>query len=161
MDPVMQCTNLPSPPQDSIKRILVVIVTEIKSIIYVTSHSEIVDTEKVSSVSFSINEKRKAAMTRWSKARTRAAEVGKGYNLMLMIHHVLSSKEVIGEHFEDDHVATRFGNHLARLILRQEKREELTFEEGVKLLDKCLRNLLYRDSCQQSSGEYLCVDVVH
>ncbi|GJZ64616.1 proteasome subunit beta type-4-like protein [Tanacetum coccineum] len=57
----------------------------------------------------------------------------------------LGSVSMIGVHFEDDHVATGFGNHLARPILREEWRDDLTFEEGVKLLEKCMRNLLYRD----------------
>ncbi|KAJ0752251.1 putative proteasome endopeptidase complex [Helianthus annuus] len=59
----------------------------------------------------------------------------------------LGSKEVsvIGLHYEDVHIATGFGNHLARPILREEWREDLSFEEGVKLLEKCMRNLLYRD----------------
>ncbi|KAF5803527.1 putative proteasome endopeptidase complex [Helianthus annuus] len=52
---------------------------------------------------------------------------------------------MIGVHYEDDHIATGFGNHLARPILREEWREDLSFEEGVKLLEKCMRNLLYRD----------------
>ncbi|MBA0687592.1 hypothetical protein Goari_015114 [Gossypium aridum] len=46
---------------------------------------------------------------------------------------------------EDNHVATGFGNHLARPILRQEWHENLSFEDGVKLLEKCMRVLLYRD----------------
>lgn len=52
---------------------------------------------------------------------------------------------MIGVSFEDSHVATGFGNHLARPILRDEWREDLSFEEGVKLLEKCMRVLLYRD----------------
>ncbi|KAL6129081.1 hypothetical protein ACLB2K_072434 [Fragaria x ananassa] len=52
---------------------------------------------------------------------------------------------MIGVNFEDDHVATGFGNHLARPILRDEWREDLSFEEGVRLLEKCMRVLLYRD----------------
>lgn len=52
---------------------------------------------------------------------------------------------MIGVTFEDDHVTTGFGNHLARPILRDEWHENLTFEEGVKLLEKCMRVLLYRD----------------
>ncbi|OAY81552.1 Proteasome subunit beta type-4 [Ananas comosus] len=52
---------------------------------------------------------------------------------------------MIGTHYEDSHVATGFGNHLARPILRAEWREDLTFEEAVKLLEKCLLVLLYRD----------------
>ena len=52
---------------------------------------------------------------------------------------------MIGVHFEDNHVATGFGNHLARPILRDEWHENLSFEDGVKLLEKCMRVLLYRD----------------
>ncbi|KAK4436703.1 Proteasome subunit beta type-4 [Sesamum alatum] len=57
----------------------------------------------------------------------------------------LGTVNMIGVHYEDDHVATGFGNHLARPILRDEWHENLTFEEGVKLLEKCMRVLLYRD----------------
>ncbi|KAI3672800.1 hypothetical protein L6452_38900 [Arctium lappa] len=60
-------------------------------------------------------------------------------------HKYLGSVSMIGVHFEDNHVATGFGNHLARPILREEWKEDLSFEEGVKLLEKCMRNLLYRD----------------
>ena len=35
---------------------------------------------------------------------------------------------MLGVTFEDDHVATGFGNHLARPILRDEWREDLSFE---------------------------------
>lgn len=52
---------------------------------------------------------------------------------------------MIGINFEDNHVATGLGNHLARPILRDEWHENLTFEDGVKLLEKCMRVLLYRD----------------
>ncbi|KAL6188827.1 hypothetical protein ACLB2K_040218 [Fragaria x ananassa] len=57
----------------------------------------------------------------------------------------LGMVSMIGVNFEDDHVATGFGNHLARPILRDEWRADLSFEEGVKLLEKCMRVLLYRD----------------
>ncbi|PRQ57299.1 putative proteasome endopeptidase complex [Rosa chinensis] len=46
---------------------------------------------------------------------------------------------MIGLNFEDNHVATGFGNHLARPILRDEWRKDLSFEEGVRLLEKCMR----------------------
>ncbi|CAI9105157.1 OLC1v1004017C1 [Oldenlandia corymbosa var. corymbosa] len=57
----------------------------------------------------------------------------------------LGTVNMIGVHYEDNHVATGFGNHLARPILRDEWREDLSFEEGVKILEKCMRVLLYRD----------------
>ncbi|KAL2328648.1 hypothetical protein Fmac_022075 [Flemingia macrophylla] len=52
---------------------------------------------------------------------------------------------MIGINFEDNHIATGLGNHLARQLLRDEWHEHLTFEEGVKLLEKFMRVLLYRD----------------
>lgn len=57
----------------------------------------------------------------------------------------LGTVNMIGVHYEDDHVATGFGSHLARPILRKEWNENMSFEEGVKLLEKCMRVLLYRD----------------
>uniref|UniRef100_M4EGM0 Proteasome subunit beta n=1 Tax=Brassica campestris TaxID=3711 RepID=M4EGM0_BRACM len=57
----------------------------------------------------------------------------------------LGMVSMIGVSFEDNHVATGFGNHLARPILRDEWRADLSFEDGVKLLEKCMRVLLYRD----------------
>eukprot|EP00850_Spirogloea_muscicola_P001823 SM000007S20783 [mRNA] locus=s7:128402:129929:- [translate_table: standard] len=52
---------------------------------------------------------------------------------------------MIGVHYEDAHVATGFGNHLARPIFRAEHREDMSEAEGVALLEKCLRVLYYRD----------------
>jgi 20S proteasome subunit beta 7 len=52
---------------------------------------------------------------------------------------------MIGVHYVDDHVATGFGNHLARPIFRDEWREDLTLEEGIALLEKCMLVLFYRD----------------
>ncbi|TYH46792.1 hypothetical protein ES332_D11G363800v1 [Gossypium tomentosum] len=57
----------------------------------------------------------------------------------------LGTVSMIGVNFKDNHVATGFGNHLAQPILRQEWHEKLNFEDGVKLLEKCMRVLLYRD----------------
>jgi len=66
-----------------------------------------------------------------------------------MYKHIINENNIqvgmIGTQFEDNHVATGFGNHLARPILRSEWREDLTYEEAVKLLEKCLLVLLYRD----------------
>ncbi|GMY32281.1 proteasome subunit beta type-4-like [Fagus crenata] len=58
----------------------------------------------------------------------------------------LGMVSMIGVNFEDNHVATGFGNHLARPILRDEWHDNLSFEDGVKLLEKCMRVLLYRDT---------------
>ncbi|PON70571.1 Proteasome, subunit alpha/beta [Parasponia andersonii] len=57
---------------------------------------------------------------------------------------ILAGVNMIGVHFEDDHVAPGFGNHFARPI-REEWRKDLSFEDGVKILEKCMRVLLYRD----------------
>ncbi|OMO80039.1 Proteasome, subunit alpha/beta [Corchorus capsularis] len=57
----------------------------------------------------------------------------------------LGTVSMIGVNFEDNHVASGFGNHLARPILRQEWHENLSFEDGVRLLEKCMLVLLYRD----------------
>ncbi|KAI5064249.1 hypothetical protein GOP47_0020919 [Adiantum capillus-veneris] len=57
----------------------------------------------------------------------------------------LGMVSMIGVHFRENHVASGFGNHLARPIFRDEWKEELTLEEGILLLEKCFRVLLYRD----------------
>ncbi|KAL2920441.1 Proteasome subunit beta type-4 [Bienertia sinuspersici] len=57
----------------------------------------------------------------------------------------LGTVNMIGVHYQDNYVATGFGNHLAIPILRDGWREDLSFEEGVKLLEQCMRVLLYRD----------------
>eukprot|EP00244_Chara_vulgaris_P000145 TRINITY_DN10201_c1_g1_i1.p1 TRINITY_DN10201_c1_g1~~TRINITY_DN10201_c1_g1_i1.p1 ORF type:complete len:275 (-),score=35.38 TRINITY_DN10201_c1_g1_i1:27-851(-) len=59
---------------------------------------------------------------------------------------------LIGVHYEDSHLATGFGNHLARPIFRAEHREDMTEEEAIRLLEKCLRVLYYRD--KQSINKY-------
>lgn len=68
---------------------------------------------------------------------------------------------MIGVHFEDNHVATGFGNHLARPILRDEWREDMSYEEGVKLLEKCMLVLLYRDRSAINKLQvwFFCVQV--
>ncbi|KAH7431205.1 hypothetical protein KP509_08G036200 [Ceratopteris richardii] len=57
----------------------------------------------------------------------------------------LGMVSMIGVHFEENHVASGFGNHLARPIFRDEWKEDLSLEEGILLLEKCFRVLLYRD----------------
>ncbi|CAI9291492.1 unnamed protein product [Lactuca saligna] len=43
-------------------------------------------------------------------------------------HKYIGSVTMISVHYEDNHVATSFGNHLARPILHEEWREDLSFE---------------------------------
>ncbi|KAI3959649.1 hypothetical protein MKW92_020554 [Papaver armeniacum] len=50
----------------------------------------------------------------------------------------LGTVSMLGVHFEDDHIATGFGNHLARPILRAEHSNDMSFEDAVKLLEKCM-----------------------
>eukprot|EP00270_Netrium_digitus_P017188 TRINITY_DN6268_c0_g1_i1.p1 TRINITY_DN6268_c0_g1~~TRINITY_DN6268_c0_g1_i1.p1 ORF type:complete len:291 (-),score=60.05 TRINITY_DN6268_c0_g1_i1:174-1046(-) len=57
----------------------------------------------------------------------------------------LGTVNMIGVHFRDDHIATGLGSHLARPILRAEHHSDMTEEEAVQLLEKCLRILFYRD----------------
>lgn len=57
----------------------------------------------------------------------------------------LGTVNMIGVHYSDSHLATGFGNHLARPIFRSEHREDMTEEEALRLLEKCLRVLFYRD----------------
>ena len=57
----------------------------------------------------------------------------------------LGMVSMIGVSYVDSHVATGFGNHLARPILRAEHRDDMTYEEALALIKKCLTVLYYRD----------------
>ncbi len=52
---------------------------------------------------------------------------------------------MLGLHYVDDYVATGFGIHLAQPIFRNEWNEDITLEQGTKLLEKCMLVLFYRD----------------
>lgn len=52
---------------------------------------------------------------------------------------------MIGVHYVDQHIATGFGIHLAQPIFRNEWKENMTLEEGKKLIEKALLVLFYRD----------------
>uniref|UniRef100_J3M960 Proteasome subunit beta n=1 Tax=Oryza brachyantha TaxID=4533 RepID=J3M960_ORYBR len=57
----------------------------------------------------------------------------------------LGTVNLIGTHYEENHIATGFGNQLTVPILRAEWHDNMTFEEAVRLVEKCLLVLLYRD----------------
>ncbi|CAO2820992.1 unnamed protein product [Amaranthus hypochondriacus] len=57
----------------------------------------------------------------------------------------LGTVNMIGVHYQDHHVATGFVNHLAIPILRDEWKDDMSFKDGVRLLEKCIRVLIYRD----------------
>ncbi|CAM8948904.1 unnamed protein product [Rhodiola kirilowii] len=57
----------------------------------------------------------------------------------------LATVNMIGVHYEDDHVAIGLGNHLARPILRAKWHKDLRFEKAVELLEECMRVLIHRD----------------
>jgi 20S proteasome subunit beta 7 len=52
---------------------------------------------------------------------------------------------MIGTHYTDQTVATGFGNHLARPIMRERHRPDMSEEEAVELMKDCLRVCYYRD----------------
>lgn len=57
----------------------------------------------------------------------------------------LGSVDLIGTQYEDNHIATGFGAHLAMPILRKRWHPDLTEDEAKKLVEDCLRVLYYRD----------------
>ncbi|KAL9676343.1 hypothetical protein QQ045_004557 [Rhodiola kirilowii] len=68
------------------------------------------------------------------------------WSLNLKMSNCLVSREIASEHTSlACHVATGFGNHLARPILRAKWHKDLSFEEAVKLLEECMRVLIHRD----------------
>lgn len=57
----------------------------------------------------------------------------------------LGTVDLIGTSYEEDHIATGFGSHLATPILRTRWAKDLTEAEARGLLEDCMRVLLYRD----------------
>jgi len=57
----------------------------------------------------------------------------------------LGTVGMIGTAFTDAHVATGFGNHLARPLFRERHRPDMSEEEATKLLHDALRVCYYRD----------------
>eukprot|EP00475_Leptophrys_vorax_P044013 TRINITY_DN8665_c0_g1_i1.p2 TRINITY_DN8665_c0_g1~~TRINITY_DN8665_c0_g1_i1.p2 ORF type:complete len:294 (+),score=15.36 TRINITY_DN8665_c0_g1_i1:90-971(+) len=53
---------------------------------------------------------------------------------------------MIGVHFMDDHIATGYGAHLVRPLMRSEQRNDMDEAAAVRLLEKGLRVLYARDS---------------
>jgi 20S proteasome subunit beta 7 len=57
-----------------------------------------------------------------------------------------------GTHYSDSHITTGFANGLARPLMRERQRDDMTLEEATTLLHDCLRVLYYRD--KQSINKY-------
>lgn len=57
----------------------------------------------------------------------------------------LGSVSMIGTHYSDSHIATGFGQHLARPLFRAEQHDDMTMEEAEALLKKALKVCYYRD----------------
>lgn len=57
----------------------------------------------------------------------------------------LGTVGMIGTNYTDVTIATGFGNHLARPILRERHRPDMDEREALELLHDCLRVLYYRD----------------
>lgn len=50
-----------------------------------------------------------------------------------------------GSNYTDETVATGYGAHIARPLLRKYYRPDLTKEEAIKLVEMCMTVLFYRD----------------
>ena len=62
----------------------------------------------------------------------------------------LGITDLYGTYYEDQYVATGFGQHMAMPLLRQHARPDMTEEEARTLLAKCMEILFYRD-CRASN----------
>jgi len=54
--------------------------------------------------------------------------------------------DLYGTNYEDDTIATGYGNHIARPLMRKAYRPDLTRDEAKQVLEMCLRILYYRDA---------------
>ena len=57
----------------------------------------------------------------------------------------LGTVGMIGTNYKDDTVATGFGNQLARPLMRERHRPDMSEEEATALMHDCLRVCYYRD----------------
>lgn len=57
----------------------------------------------------------------------------------------LGTVGMIGTNYTDEHVATGFGNHLARPLMREKHRPDMSEEEATALMHECLKVCYYRD----------------
>jgi 20S proteasome subunit beta 7 len=66
--------------------------------------------------------------------------------------HFLGYTDLYGSNYEDDHVATGFGAHLSKPILRKFMEQKgndtnnISEEEAREVLERCMRVLYYRDA---------------
>lgn len=58
----------------------------------------------------------------------------------------LGLSDLRGTSFEDNHIATGYGAYIARPLLRNAWRPDITEGEAKKLIEDCLRVLFYRDA---------------
>lgn len=59
---------------------------------------------------------------------------------------------MIGTHYTDSHVTTGFANSLARPLMRERQRDDMSEEEALQLLHDCLKVCYYRD--KQSMNKF-------
>lgn len=57
----------------------------------------------------------------------------------------LSTIGMLGTNYTDETVATGFGNHLARPLMREKHRPDMPEDEAVALMHECLKVCYYRD----------------
>jgi len=58
----------------------------------------------------------------------------------------LAMSDLRGGSYEDDTIATGYGNYIAKPLLRNIWKPDMSFEEAKKLIEDCLRVLFYRDA---------------
>lgn len=57
----------------------------------------------------------------------------------------LGMVSMVGTHYTDSHAATGFGNSLARPLMREKQRDDMSEEDAIALMHECLRVCYYRD----------------
>lgn len=57
----------------------------------------------------------------------------------------LGTVGMIGQHYEDSHIAAGFGNHMARPLFREKHTDDMSEEDARALIEDCLRACVMRD----------------
>ena len=70
----------------------------------------------------------------------------------------LGLADLQGTNFEDNHISTGYGAHIAIPLLRKHYRPDLTREQAVEIVEMCMRVLFYRDKNTINKVQIATVD---
>ncbi len=65
---------------------------------------------------------------------------------------------MIGQHYEDSHIAAGFGNHVARPLFREKHSDDMSEEDARTLMESCLKACVMRDKSMMNKFQIAKVE---